>query len=418
MHSAEAGDKSVEARHRIKQPIPLQRRQRSRKRGLLFFGVLGLGALLVIAAIGIISRQDHEAALVRQTNRAAIPSVQVITPTRGVKPLPLVLPGEIQAFYAAPIFAQVSGYVKMWYKDIGARVKAGEVLAIIETPTLDQQMEQAKAALAEAAANAKLAEVTAQRWRKLLASQSVSQQETDVKVAEAQAREAQLQAAQANVSRLGALEGFKKLTAPFDGIVTARKVDVGALVTADKTSEPELFDVSDIHQVRVYVKVPQAYAAQIAVGMNAKLFLPQYPDRPFDAKLITASNAINPTSRTELVELLADNPADELAPGTYTDVHFELPANPHTIRIPTSALIFQQHGLQVAVVESNDRIAMRNIRVGVDLGTEIEVVAGLNPDDRVVNSPPATLAPGDQVRVENENTVPGNAKEVSEAGGK
>jgi RND family efflux transporter MFP subunit len=389
-------------------PIPFRRSPRTGRRGLLLFGVLGFGGLLVIAAIGIITREQHEATLVRQTDRAAVPSVEVVSPVRGVQPDPLVLPGEIRAFYAAPIHAQVSGYMKMWYKDIGAHVKAGEVLALIETPGLDQQLAQAKAALAEAQANAKLAEVTAQRWHRLLSSQSVSQQDADVKAADAQAREAQVQAAQANVSRLEALETFKQLVAPFDGIVTARRVDVGALVTADKTTEPELFEVSDIHEVRIYVKVPQAYVAEIAPGMHAKLHLPQYPDKTFDAKLITTSNAINPTSRTELVELLAENPTGALTPGTFTDVHFELPPNPHTLRIPTSALIFQEHGLQVAVVEPNDRIALRNIRVGVDLGTEVEVVAGLNPGDRVVNSPPATLAEGDPVRVKTAKTPAGN----------
>lgn len=417
MQSAEAREKSAEGRGRLQPPIPLRRPRRGMRRGLVVFGVVGLGCLLVIGVIGILTRQHEEAILVRRTDRAAVPIVQVIAPVRGVKPQPLVLPGEIQAFYAAPIHAQVSGYVKMWYKDIGARVKANEVLAIIETPGLDQQLAQAKAALVEAQANAKLAEVTAQRWHKLLATQSVSQQDADVKTADAQAREAQVQAAQANVSRLEALQVFKKLVAPFDGIVTARRVDVGALVTADKTSEPELFEVSDIHQVRVYVKVPQAYITQIAQDMQAKLYLPQYKDKTFDAKLITVSNAINPASRTELVELLADNPTDELTPGTFTDVHFELPPNPHTLRILTSALIFQQHGLQVAVVGQDDHIVLRNIRVGADLGTEIEVVGGLNPGDRVVNSPPATLAQGDPVRVENQQptTADNQATEVSKA---
>ena len=418
MQTAEPKEKTGERQGPAHEPLPIGRLRRSRRRGLLVFIVLGLGALFVVAAVGIITRERHEAALVRQTDRAAIPSVEVIAPVRGVQPEPLVLPGEIQAFYAAPIHAQVSGYVKMWYKDIGARVKAGELLAIIETPGLDQQLAQAKAALVEAQANAKLAEVTAQRWHKLLATQSVSQQDSDVKAADVEAREAQVQAARANVSRLEALEEFKKLVAPFEGIVTARRMDVGALVTADKTSEPELFEVSDIHQVRVYVKVPQAYTAQIAPGMHAKLLLPQYPDKSFDAKLMTTSNAINPTSRTELVELLADNPADELTPGTFTDVHFQLPPNPHTLRIPTSALIFQEHGLQAAVVGPDGRVELRNIRVGVDLGTEIEVVAGLNPGDRIVNSPPATLAQGDSVRIENQNTAPGGARDLSEAVGK
>jgi RND family efflux transporter MFP subunit len=417
MDSVETRENPAEAWGRAQpQPPRLPRPpRRGRRRGVLIFALVGVAVLVAIAAIGIVTRREHEAVLVRQTQEAAVPTVEVVVPKQGVKPRPLVLPGEIQAFYSAPIYAQVSGYVKMWYKDIGARVKTGDLLAYIETPGLDQQLAQAKAALAEAQANAKLAEVTAVRWRKLLTTQSVSQQETDVKVADAQAREAQVQAAAANVSRLEALEGFKRLVAPFDGIVTARKVDVGALVTADRTNEPELFEVSDIHQVRVYVKVPQAYTSDIAVGMHAKLYLPQYPDKMFDAKLITVSNAITPSSRTELVELLADNPRGELTPGTYTDVHFELPPNPNTVRIPTSALIFQEHGLQVAVVGPHDRIELRKIRIGVDLGTEVEVVAGLKPGERVVNSPPATLAQGEQVRVVTRAAVASEAEQASES---
>lgn len=412
MHGVESREKP-EARRRPELPVPLAPPRR-RRRGLKVFGAVALGLLIAVAVFGIATRRHHEAALVQETEEAAIPAVDVVSPQRGVKARDLALPGEIQAYYAAPIHPQVSGYVTMWYKDIGAPVKAGDVLAVIETPGLDQQLQQAKAALAEAQANAKLAEVTAVRWRKLLTTQSVSQQETDVKAADAQAREAQVQAAAANVSRLEAMEKFKELVAPFAGTVTARKVDVGALVTADKTTEPELFEVSDIHQVRVYVKVPQAYTAGIAAGMDATLHLPQYPDRTFAAKLVTLSNAVNPVSRTELVELLADNPAGALKPGTFTDVHFVLPPDPHAVRIPTSALIFQEHGLQVAVVGANDRIELRKIDVGVDLGTEVEVVSGLQPGERVVNSPPATLSEGEQVRVE--KTLPGeSAAEVSES---
>lgn len=403
MQAADARGKAAEARDRGRPqpPVPLPPPARRRRAGWLrLVGLVGIGVLLAVGAIGILSRRHDAAVLVQQTDRAAVPSVKVVLPQRGVKPRPLTLPGEIRAFYAAPIYAQVSGYVEMWYKDIGAHVKAGDVLAVIATPGLDQQLAQSKAALAEAQANAKLAEVTAVRWRKLLTTQSVSQQETDVKAAEAVAREAQVNAAQANVSRLEAMENFKKLTAPFAGIVTARRVDVGALVTADQTNRPELFEVSDIHQMRVYVKVPQSYSAAIAPGMHATLHLMQYPNKTFDAKLVTASNAIDPESRTELVELLADNPAGELTPGTFTQVHFELPPDPNAVRVPTSALIFQEHGLQVAVVGSNDRIELRKVDLGVDLGTEVEVVSGLDAGERVVNSPPATLSEGERVRVE------------------
>jgi|HubBroStandDraft_6_1064221.scaffolds.fasta_scaffold39365_2 RND family efflux transporter MFP subunit len=397
---------------------PLLAPRRRGWRGLTIFGIVALTILVAVAALGITIRRHKEAVLVRQTEEAAIPTVDPVSPQQGVNPRPLVLPGEIAAFYTAPIYSQVSGYVKMWYKDIGARVKAGDVLAYIETPGLDQELERAKAELAEAQANVKLAQVTAVRWRKLLTTQSVSQEEADVKAADAQALEARAQAAAAHVSRVEALEGFKKLVAPFDGIVTARKVHPGELVTADQTNRPELFEVSDIQKVRVYVKVPQAYTAGIHPGMDAKLDLPQYPNKMFDAKLITVSNAIDPASRTELVELLADNPLGELTPGTFTEVHFELPPNPDAVRIPTSALIFQEHGLQVAVVGPNDRIELKNIRAGVDLGTEIEVVDGLRPGERVVNSPPATLFQGELVRVETQAQPASGTKAASEPEGK
>ena len=399
MDNLETGEGPAEARSAAHHAPPLAPRRRSWC-GLKILGIVALNILVAITAVGITIRRTREAVLVRWTEEAAIPTVDPVSPQQGVNPRPLVLPGEIAAFYTAPIYSQVSGYVKMWYKDIGARVKAGDVLAYIETPGLDQELERAKAELAEAQANANLARVTAVRWRKLLTTQSVSQEEADVKAADAQAREARAQAAAAHVSRVEALEGFKKLVAPFDGIVTARKVHLGELVTADQTNRPELFEVSDIHQMRVYVKVPQAYTAGIHPGMYAKLDLPQYPTKKFDAKLISVSNAIDPASRTELVELLADNPLGELTPGTFTEVHFELPPNPDAVRIPTSALIFQEHGLQVAVVGANDRIELKNIRAGADLGTEIEVIDGLRPGERVVNSPPATLFEGQRVRVE------------------
>jgi RND family efflux transporter MFP subunit len=377
-----------------------------RPRRLILVGALALVIAIVIAVTGILARTHGEAELARKTDREATPTVAVIRPERGVKPQELVLPGDVEAWYQAPIYARVPGYLKMWYKDIGAPVKAGDLLGAIETPDLDQQLDQAKAALAEAVANEKLAIVTAQRWHHLLASDSVSQQDADVKASDAAAKQAQVQAAQANVSRIEALEGFKRLVAPFDGVVTARKTDVGALITVGAGSGPELFSVADLHEMRVYVQVPQAFSAQVTKGMQARLRLPQYPDRFFPATLATTASSINPTSRTLLVELHAPNPHYELSPGTYAEVLFELPPDPNSLRVPTSTLIFQEHGLEVATVDKSNRIALKKVAIGMDLGTEVQVVSGLAANDRVVDSPPDSLSAGDLVRVTSDTGAP------------
>lgn len=375
-------------------PLPQKRRRR-----VIIFSLIGLALALGIALSGIFTRQQHEAALKRLTQSEAKPTVAIVTPQHSVTGQELVLPGNIDAWYQAPIYARVAGYLKMWYKDYGAHVKAGDVLAEIDTPDLDQQLEQAKADVGVEQAKYQLAKVTAERWQNLLKSNSVSVQETDVKLGEAAATKAALVAAQARVARLEAMESFKKLVAPFNGIVTARKTDIGALINVGSGQGPELFAVADISKMRVYVRVPQAQSGQIKVGMSAKLVLPQYPGESFPARVLTTANAIDPSSRTLLVELEADNPQEKLQPGTYAEVHFDLPPQPQVLRLPTSALLFREGGLKVALVGPDDKVELKQIEVGRDLGTQVEVLAGLEATDRVINSPPDSIREGEVVRI-------------------
>jgi RND family efflux transporter MFP subunit len=366
-----------------------------------------LGVLAIVAAVvaylGITNRENNEKQLTRQTLTQAIPTVDVVLPEHATVPQELVLPGEIQAWYTAPILARVNGYVKMWYKDYGAKVKAGDLLAEIDTPDLDQQYGQAKADLATAQANLALAEITTKRWDALRSSNAVSQQSADEKAGEAAARQAQVEAAKAKVGHLEALEGFKRIVAPFDGVVTVRNIDVGALVSATPSGNThelqELFEVTDIHELRVYIQVPQAYAAQLSPGMKAELKLSQYPDRTFEAELATTSNAITQKSRSLLVELHTDNKGGLLQPGSFVEVHFQLPPNGQVLRVPTTALIFRGLHPEVATVGADGKILLKQVEVGRDLGTEVEVSSGLSPSDRVVRSPSDSIANGDVVKV-------------------
>jgi RND family efflux transporter MFP subunit len=376
-------------------------RPRKRHRTLGVVLILALIGAVVLAVSGIWSRQQNEDKLVKWTKAQAIPTVTVVAPKLGTNDQELILPGDIEAYYEAPIYARVPGYLKMWFKDIGAHVKAGEQLAVIDTPDLDQQFEQAKNDLASVQANAKLAEVTATRWKSLLPSNSVSQQAADEKVADAVAKKALVAAGQANVDRLQAMENFKYIVAPFDGVVTARDTDIGALINVGSGSSAgvELFKVADIHQMRVYVRVPQAYASQLTPGMEADLKLAQYPNQIFKAKLDTTSNAITKESRTVLVELLADNKDGKLWPGTFAEVHFQLPPDPNIYHIPTSSLVFRQHGLQIATVGPDDKVKLKPVTAGRDLGIEIEILSGLEPSDRVIDNPPDSIETGDVVKV-------------------
>ena len=362
----------------------------------------GLAVLLAAAGIvtsGIVSRVHAKQEMTTWSADEAIPTVTTFVPSQNAPTQSLVLPGHLAAYVNAPIYARVSGYLHAWYADIGTHVKAGQLLGVIDTPDLDEQLQQAKADLANSIATEKLAETTAQRWTKMLQQDSVSEQAADEKTGDLAAKQATVAANEANVRRLEALESFKRITAPFDGVVTARKTDVGQLIDSGSGTGPELFTVSDAHQLRVYVSVPQDEAAAIKPGMTATLTVPERPGMKFDAKLVDTDDSIAASSGTLLVQLSVDNSSGLLIPGEYTEVHFALPTNAHSLLIPASALIFRQNGLQVAVVGKDNRAVLKPVSIATDLGTQVEIASGLNTDERVIDNPPDSLASGDQVRL-------------------
>ena len=385
-------------------------------RNLRRIGLIAAAVAIFVAVFGILQRHSHEAEVAQWTREQAVPIVAVIAPRQGASAQSLVLPGTVQAWYEAPIYARVSGYLKNWYFDYGAHVKKGDLLAEIDAPDLDAQLAAAQAKLNSARALVKVreaerqfAETTYARWRDspkgVVSEQEQEAKQADYNSAVARLNEATAEAAadQGEVDRLQALESFKRITAPFNGVVTARETDIGALINAGSGTGggngPELFRVADVQKMRIYVQVPQQLSAGIEHGLAAKLRLPQYPDKTFEATVATTSSAISLSARTLLVELHAENPDSLLQPGAYTQVDFQLPGNPDVVRIPTSALMFREHGLQVATIGPNDKIALKPITLGRNLGTEVEVLKGLAVSDRVVNSPPDSLAEGDIVRI-------------------
>jgi RND family efflux transporter MFP subunit len=368
------------------------------RRLLLLIGAAALITAGAVAASGILSRANADRQLAQWTNQQAVPTVQLAKLDQGSGAQILTLPGNIQPFNKADLYARVSGYLGSWQHDIGAHVKAGDVLASIDSPDLDQQFSQAQADLATASANAQLAAVTAQRWTTLVKSQWVSQQASDDKTGAAAATKATMDASAANLKRLAALESFKSIVAPFDGVVTARNTDIGALINVGTTG-PALFEVSDLHRVRIYVQVPQAFSGQLHPGLKATLEMPQYPGQPFDAVLVSMSHAMNPTSRSMLVQLQADNPDGKFFAGAYCQVHFQLPSDPKVMRVPATALVPGNQGMEVAVLGTNNKVQMKPIEIGRDFGDSAEVVAGLSSADRVIDSPPETMQNGDQVQL-------------------
>jgi len=369
------------------------------RRKLLLVGVIAVVIAGLIAVSGIVSRSKSNRELVQWTGKQAVPTVALAQIKHGDQYQSLRLPGTIQAYRRAAIYARVSGYLKSWQLDIGAPVQPGQVLAVIDTPDLDQQLAQAKATLANAQATAQLAAVTAQRFTALLQRQVASQQAADNATSDAAAKKAAADAAQANVRQLEAMESFKTIVAPFDGVVTARNTDIGALISPGGSAGQELFEVSDMDTVRIYVQVPQAFTAQLHPGLKATFEMPQYPGQHFDAKLVTTSNAVNMTSRSMLVELQADNSAKKFSPGTYCQVGFQIPGDPDMVQVPATALISGDQGTQVAVLDTGNKVVLKSVQIGRDFGDTVEVVAGLSPSDRVIDSPPETLQAGDQVQL-------------------
>jgi RND family efflux transporter MFP subunit len=338
--------------------------------------------------------------LTQWSTEQAVPTVSLAQIEPAAATQTLSLPGSIEPYSRAPIYARVNGYLNSWKRDIGAQVKAGEVLASIDTPDLDQQLAQAKAVLATAQATYQLALTTAQRWDVLLKKGIVAQQVADEKNGDAAAKKAAMEAAQANVRQLEATASFKTIVAPFDGVVTARTTDIGALINSGSAGQP-LFEVSDVHRVRIYVQVPQAFSGQLRPGLKASFEMPQYRGRPFEATLVTTSNSLNVSSRSMRVELQADNPDGTLVPGTYCTVQFEIPGDPEALRVPATALVAGHHGMQVAVLGPDGKVAFKPVQIGRDLGDVVEVASGLALSDRVVDSPPESLQAGSPVRVAN-----------------
>lgn len=367
-------------------------------RRLRLIGIAAGIAAVGLTAYGVADRAKSKQEVEAWTNEQAITTVKLIKPQLGPSDGELVLPGNISAFYTGSIYARVNGYVKDWYEDIGAHVKKGQVLAVIDSPDLDQQLAQARADLVRAQANQQLANVTYERWESLSKKNIVSQQAKDEKYGDAMAKAADVQAAQANVARLEAMTSFKTLTAPFDGIVTARSLDIGDLVDAGGKSGKALFVVSDLHAMRIYVNVPQAFLRDLKEGLKAILQLPGM-DETFEASLLTTSNAVSEQSRTALVQLLADNHTGKLWPGAFAMVHFHIPTDPNILRIPATALIFGPRGMQVAKVETHNKVVLSKVQLGRNLGNDVEIVSGVSLTDRIVDSPQETLASGDKVRI-------------------
>ncbi len=369
------------------------------RRKLGIFGVVAcIGAILVVVT-GIRAREDSGAKLREWTDDQAIPTVAVAPPDARALSATLDLPGRLEAYQRAPIFARVSGYLKNWTVDIGAPVKAGQVIAEIEAPDLDQQLLQARADLASQQASAKLSEATLARRKTLIASNFVSMQEIDERTADLSNKNGAVKAGQANVERLEALAGYKKITVPFDGIVTARDTDVGALINAGGTSGPPMFIVSDITRLRVYVNVPQSYAPAIKIGSKAIISMPDYPNRTFPATVEASSQAVDVNSGTTRMQLGLDNPKGELMPGGYANVKMSLSREGLPLHIPASALLFNKNGLRVATVDADDRVLFKTVTIARDLGKDIELASGITADDRIIIAPPDGLADGDQVRV-------------------
>lgn len=367
-------------------------------RRLKLAGIIAGCVALAIIAVGLISRVHADQALKTASAASAVPTVKVFSPETGAGDRTLVLPGAIQAYYDAPIHARVPGYLKRWYTDIGAPVKAGQLLAEIDTPDLDQQLLQAKADLATAVANQRLSQTTAARWNGLLTQDAVSRQETDEKNGDLAAKVSLVNAARANVNRLQALESFKRITAPFDGVVTSRSTDVGALISVGGPTDTPLFNVADEHRLRIYVRVPQSYSARVTPGMTAAFSVPEYPGRSFTASLATTADAVDAQSGSLLVQLQVDNASRALKPGAYAQVRFALPAA-GGVAIPASALIFRGSGMAAATVGADGRVTIKPLVIGRDLGATVEIASGLEPTDRIIDNPPDSLRQGDPVHV-------------------
>ena len=363
-----------------------------------------VGAILVLCVgfavfEGIHSRVEAKAELRQVALSSAIPSVDVVYPKGGAAAEEIELPGNTEAFTDTPIYSRTNGYVKAWYVDIGARVRQGQLLAVIETPELDQQLRQAKADLESALANLQIAQITATSWQNLLKTDSVSHQETDQAVSDLHAKQALVDSNRANVDRLEQLQSYERIVAPVNGVITARNTDIGALIQADTTAPKEIFHLSAIRTLRIYVPVPEVYAPSVKTGAKVDVTLDAFPGQKFSGTLVRNANAIDPATRTLTVEVDVDNSSGRLMPGAYAFVHFKVPATNGAVTIPSNALLFRSEGLRVGVVR-NSRVALLPVTVGQDYGDAVEVLSELSAQDAVIVNPSDSLANGAQVRVE------------------
>jgi RND family efflux transporter MFP subunit len=390
------------------------------RRTMIITGIVALVIAVLLVTLGIVSRSNEAWKNKTWTQAQAIPVVSLIMPIAGTSDRTLTLPGTLQAWYAAQIFSRVPGYLRIWYDDIGAKVKAGQVLAIIDTPELDAQLVQARADLASAQASMNLAGITARRWTSLLKEDAVSKQETDEKEGGFAVATAQVNSAKASLDRLLSLKGFSRITAPFTGVVTARRTDIGALVNAGSSANAtsELFEVSQVQPLRLYVNVPQVDVAAIRPDVGVALTVPEYPGKVFQARLATTSNSVSVTSGTLLTELVVDNHDGLLKPGAYAQVQFTFPppqaGQTGSLEVPSSALLFRKTGTQIALLGSDDRVRIVEVGVGRDFGQTLEITHGLSPTDKVINNPPDSITNGELVRLAPQTAKGGTAANAAD----
>ena len=378
-------------------------------RNLKLIGLTALAAAAVVVVVGVISRVRADQGVRVWTQAQAVPTVSLVTAKPDNAPSTLTLPAQLQAFESAGIHSRVSGYLKDWKVDIGTAVRKGQLLAEVDTPDLDQQLLQARADLATAKANAALSETTAARWKNLLAKDAVSQQDYDEKAGDLAAKTSVVKASEANVQRLVATEAFKRIVAPFDGVVTSRSTDIGQLISAGNPAEPPLFTVAQVDRLRVYVQVPQSYVAQIHTGMTAKLTAPERPTETFIAHIVADAQAISPQTGSLLVQLQIDNAAHKLKAGGYVQANLNLPSAARVALIPASALVNDQRGVHVATVGANGKVVLKPVTVARDNGPTIDISTGLQPGDKVIDSPPESLNAGDPVTIAGPDGAGGNA---------
>ena len=383
------------------------------RRGLYIAGLSAGLIAVVIVAFGITTRKVADAKLREWTENQAVPTVNVAAPDTRGKMTTFSLPGRLEAYTQAQIYARVTGYVKDWKADIGTPVKTGQLLAELDAPDLDQQIMQAEANLASAKANSVLSDMTLTRGQSLIKTYAISQQDLDQRSADASNKQGLVRAAQANLDRLRVLEQYKRLVAPFDGLVTARTTDIGALINAGGGGPP-MFVVSETSKLRVYVNVPQNYVPSIPVGTHAQITVPEYPGRAFPAGVEASAQSVDVTSSTTRMQLVVDNSKGELMTGDFTNITFDLPHPEIAVNVPASALIFNERGLQVATVIGEGRIVLKQVTISRDLGNEVEIESGIAADDRVVTNPPDGIVTGDKVHVAGAAGSPGQP-ETAEA---